>query len=136
MYHKYDLQPMNLYSWIKIDTKCRRERHRYTLSLSWFSYVYMTMFPPVALLLNSCSNLSSFIMLYIVIFVFKYLIIFVSHHFWSVTSLLVFPFYSLPVFFPLVFCSFLKGLCIPSPFCLFFLAPFLIYLFRISPVWD
>lgn len=94
-----------------MDTKCRRERERdrSTLSLSWFSCVCITRFPPVALLLSSCSTLFSFIVLYIVIFVFKCLIIFISHHFWSVASLLVFPFYYLPVFFLLFSAPFWKA---------------------------
>lgn len=69
LYHKYDLQPMNLYFWIKIHSKCKGERETYILSLSRFSCVYTIRFPPVALLLSSCSTLSPFIMLCIVIFI-------------------------------------------------------------------
>lgn len=121
---------MNWYSWIKIHTKCRREKDRYILSLSCFSCVYIIMFPPVALLLSWCSTLSSFIMFYIVIFICLQ----VSNNFYFPPLLICckLPFIPFPIcvgFFVPIFCSFLKGLCLPSPFCFLFLAPFLVYSF-------
>lgn len=109
------------------------ERQRYILSLSCFSCVYIITFSPVALLLSSCSTLSSFIMLYIVIFI----CLRVSNNFYFPPLLicclpLVFPFYYLPVFF----LQLSERPVHSFPFLPPFSCPFSHLLVRSSTVWD